>query len=247
MTHEEESLRRLQRERTARVKRILRWMPRRATMHRYPILKWFAKSARKRPSLWTFRTSAVIPALYAGSILSLCPVYGIQIPVAVLLAFWLRANLPVLVALQAITNPLTFLPIYYADYQIGRIIVSLFQIETPHLNIHELKAFFVAFEDGLWAQNFTYAVEIWALMMLGGCVLGTFMGGVLSLTYRIGAHEASQTFQRLHALQEKRRLAAETAAATATENGTKDAPSKNSPTSPTHPDTRASSSPPSSP
>src|SRR5690606_15820056 len=56
MMQEEETLRRLQRERAARVKRVLRWMPRRATIHRYPILKWFAASARQRPYLWTFRT-----------------------------------------------------------------------------------------------------------------------------------------------------------------------------------------------
>lgn len=239
MIHEEESLRKLQRERTARVKRILRWMPRRATMHRYPILKWFAKSARKRPYLWTFRTSAVVPAFYAGSILSLCPVYGIQIPLAVLLAFWFRANLPILVGLQAITNPLTFLPVYYADYQIGRILVSLFQYQTPHLNIHELRAFFAAFEDGLWAQNMTYAAQIWGLMTLGGCVLGTFTGAVLSLVYRLGSYEASQTFQRIHSLQEKRRMAMKASHEAASDDSSSPSSDSNATSSP--PDSRASS------
>lgn len=209
MTHEEENLRKLTRERTARVKRILRWLPRRATLHRYPVLKWFSASARRRPHLWTFRVSAAIPALYAGSILALSPAYGIQLPIAILLAFWLRANLPILFGLQWLTNPLTFVPIYYADYQIGKSVLAIFRLESPHLNIHQLRLFFDGFHSGFWKENLSYAIHVWGVMTLGGIIIGTFVGAVLSILYRVGSQNATLTYQRLHALQEKRRQQAE--------------------------------------
>lgn len=206
---EEESLRALRRERTARVKRILRWMPRRATMHRYPILKWFAKSARQRPYLWTFRTNAVIPALYAGCILSFLPLYGVQLALSVTLAFILRANLPILVALQGITNPLTAIPIYFACYQIGRVCLRLFGISPPHLNLSEITAVYSSVVTGDWSQSLSFIFMVLGLMSIGGAMIGVFVATIASVLYRLGAREAAHTFQRLQALQESRRLAAE--------------------------------------
>lgn len=209
MTQEEESLRALQRERKARVKRLLRWMPRRATMHRYPILKWFAKSARARPYLWSFRVNAVVPALYAGCILSFLPLYGVQVALAALLAFMLHANLPVLVALQAITNPLSAIPVYYTVYHIGRMALGLVGIDSPRLTVHDVSALSDSVDSGEWALRTRYAAEVWGVMCLGGAMMGLFVATIASLLYRLGAREAAITLQKLHALQEKRREAQE--------------------------------------
>ena len=73
MTVEESELEETRWRRIRRVKKWLRPLPRRATIHRYPILKFFAESARKRIYLWSFRVENAVPAIYAGCILSLTP------------------------------------------------------------------------------------------------------------------------------------------------------------------------------
>jgi len=209
MTHEENRLHRQRHERIARVKRLLRRMPRRTNVHRYPVLKWFAGAARKRSYLWSFRIRAMIPAFYAGCILSLLPVYGIQIPLAVGLAFLLRANLPVLTTLQFITNPLTALPAYFAAYQVGRVVLTPFGFESPHLNMAEMKQLLDALDTGNWGFNLKYIGTVWLLTSLGGTILGTFLGALLSGTYRLLAYEVTVFNARIKELQRKRQEAAE--------------------------------------
>lgn len=79
MNPEEQMLHEQRRERVARVKRLLRWMPRKATLHRYPVLRRFQKEAMERAYIWSFRVNAAVPALYAGTILALLPLYGVQL------------------------------------------------------------------------------------------------------------------------------------------------------------------------
>lgn len=110
--------------RIRRVKQLLKFMPRRAVMHKYPVVGRFAEAARKRAYLWSFRPDAMRPALYAGSILSLLPVMGLQIPLALLLSVMLRANFMVLGGLQFITNPFTAAPIYIATHQLGSYVIQ---------------------------------------------------------------------------------------------------------------------------
>jgi uncharacterized protein (DUF2062 family) len=105
--------------RLRRVKQLLRYMPRRAVLHKYPLVGRFAEFARKRAYLWSLKPENMRPAFYAGSILSLLPVMGIQLPIALLLSLLLRANFMVLGGLQFITNPFTAAPIYYATHQLG--------------------------------------------------------------------------------------------------------------------------------
>lgn len=105
--------------RLRRVKQLLRFMPRRAMMHKYPLVGRFAEVARKRAYLWSLKPENMRPAFYAGSVLSLLPVMGIQLPIALLLSLLLRANFMVLGGLQFITNPFTAAPIYYATHQLG--------------------------------------------------------------------------------------------------------------------------------
>ena len=60
--------------RLRRLKQFLRYMPRRAVFHKYPLIGRFADAARKRAYLWSFKTANLRPSFYAGSILSLLPV-----------------------------------------------------------------------------------------------------------------------------------------------------------------------------
>lgn len=110
--------------RRRRLRRLLRPLPRRANVSRYPVLKWFAASAQRAPFLWSFKRSQIVPALYVGSVLSFLPVYGVQFALAFGAALLLRANLTVMVALQLITNPLTIAPIYAFTGWIGIVVMD---------------------------------------------------------------------------------------------------------------------------
>ena len=86
MTAEESEFNQTKWRRIRRVKKWLRPLPRRSNIHRYPILKFFTEAARKRVYIWCCVENAV-PAIYAG-ILTLMPLYGIQIPTAIILALY---------------------------------------------------------------------------------------------------------------------------------------------------------------
>jgi uncharacterized protein (DUF2062 family) len=110
--------------RQRRMKRFLRFAPRRAVFHRYPFVGRFATVARRRAYLWSFKPGHVRPALYAGAVLALWPVMGIQLLLAFLAALLTRSNVMVMGALQFITNPLSAAPIYYATYRVGKFVLK---------------------------------------------------------------------------------------------------------------------------
>lgn len=201
MTEEETKLKRLRSERIARTKRLLRWLPRRTNVHKYPILRWFAEAARKRHFLWSFRTRPVVVALYVGSILTFLPLYGIQMLLSVIAAFLFRANLPLLFGLQFITNPFTILPVYFAAYQIGRIFLSLIGLNAPLLNRAQLEVLFQNMREGQWGENFAYFATVFGTTTLGGIMIGLFIGTLASWIYRFGAYEVTKTYERLRELQ----------------------------------------------
>ncbi len=154
--------------RIRRVKQLLRWMPRRATIDRYPVLKWFAAAARKRPYLWSFKVSSCTPAFYCGSIISFLPLVGIQIPLSFLGALACRANLPITVALQVISNPVTVPFLYPMYFLLGRRIMRFVGLGE------ELNPIFGAMQA----------------TFLGGAVIGLCVGFVLDMLYRFFVYEA---------------------------------------------------------
>lgn len=106
-------------DRLRRVRRLMRPLPRRSNLGRYPILKYFAGPARRMPFLWSYRPEHVRPALYIGSILTLLPLIGVQLVLALAACVLLRGNLPITAALQLISNPLTAAPLYGLTYAVG--------------------------------------------------------------------------------------------------------------------------------
>lgn len=107
------------RARRRRLRWLLRKLPRRANLHRYPGIRRFAGVARKRPFLWSFKRAQILPAVYIGTVLTLMPTYGIQFLIAFAAALLFRANLTVMAGLQLINNPLTAVPIYLATDFVG--------------------------------------------------------------------------------------------------------------------------------
>jgi len=187
-------------ERSARIRRVKRWLrplPRRANIHRYPVLGRFAETARKRIYLWSFREEHAVPALYAGCILTLLPLYGIQLPLSFLLALWLRANLPILAALQLVSNPFTVLPIWFSDYQVGRSVLSLVGVEAQQLSRSEVRSMLDNFVIGEWGSNLDRIASVFGVTTLGGIVMGVFFGLIASVVYRSAARRAASSYAAL--------------------------------------------------
>lgn len=209
MTADEKHLRKMRGERIRRVKFWLRPLPRRATIHRYPILNRFADFARKRIYLWSFRVENVVPALYAGCILTLLPIYGIQVPTALLLAVILHANLPILVGLQVVSNPFTVLPIWFTAYQVGRHFLAIFGIEALPLNRNEVRILLDNFTSGEWGDNLARIFSAFGVTSLGAIIIGTFIGLVASVTYRIVAKRTAASYavlvEKIHEHQKNRK------------------------------------------
>jgi uncharacterized protein (DUF2062 family) len=157
------------RQRRRRIRRWLKPLPRKANVARYPIVKWFSAFIHKKPELWSFKNAPVIRAIYLGCLLAYLPSYGAQILLACIAAFFGRANLTVMVALQMITNPLTAAPIYLATYAIGNKLIKLFHLGAKNLIF-----------DGALA------------LILGGLVLGLITALLLHGLWIFGQYEAEQ-------------------------------------------------------
>lgn len=168
--------------RIRRVKKWLRPLPRRATLHRYPILKWFAVAARKRSYLWSFRPKEVIPAIYAGSILTMMPLFGIQLALSLFASIIFRCNLVVTVALQGISNPFTLAFIYPAAYFTGDFVLNLFDFDFGAIAEDHAEAYE---EIGMTHSEHTISILHYVLRtMLGGAILGYILAVILSVIYK---------------------------------------------------------------
>ncbi|MGB0257507.1 MAG: DUF2062 domain-containing protein [Coraliomargarita sp.] len=197
MVHFEKELFKVKSRRIRRVKKWLRPLPRRATIHRYPVLKYFSEAARKRIYIWSFRTENAVPAIYIGCVLTLLPIYGIQLPLAFLFALIFRANLPILAGLQMVTNPFTALPIYFSLYQVGRNCVNLAGIDALPLTRADVSRIIDNFNSGEWGSNIDRMLTVFGLTSLGAIIIGIFFGVILSFTYRIAAKRTAASYAHL--------------------------------------------------
>jgi len=194
MTAEESELNESKFRRIRRVKRWLRPLPRRSNIHRYPILRFFAEAARKRTYLWSFRVENAVPAIYAGCIITLLPLYGIQIPLALLFAVLLRANLPIVAGLQIVSNPVTIIPIWFAAYQIGRHFLSVIGVDVARLGRVQVQALLHNFSHANWGENINPLLSAFAVTSLGSIMMGIFFGLIASFIYRIVAIRTAASY-----------------------------------------------------
>ena len=197
MTVEESELNQTKWRRMRRVKKWLRPLPKSTNIHSYRILRFFAVAARKRTNIWSFRVENAVPAIYAGSILTLMPLYGIQIPSAFLLALLLRANLPIPLGLQVVSNPLTILPIWFAAYQIGQMILSVVGLRFDPLNQEEVRLLLDNFIYAAWGDKFDNLAATFSVTILGAIAMSIFFGRISSFTYRIVTNHTAASYTLL--------------------------------------------------
>ena len=191
--------------RIRRLKLLLRYVPRRARFHTYPVVGRFAEFARKRSYLWSFRYSDLRPAFYAGSILSLMPAIGVQLPVAFILCLLLRTNFMVAGGLQFVTNIATAVFVYPVTYKVGAVVLSQTgwgpaeavppvpppEIDEAHTaTVPEPAADNSGHLLGNWLADLAAKFRVNNLthlfncLVVGGLIVGTVMGAVIDLLWR---------------------------------------------------------------
>lgn len=220
MTEEEQKLRKKYYTGVRRTKYFLRYMPRRSNIDRYPVIKWFANSARKRDYLWSFRSSAAAPAFYIGWILTLLPLIGFQILLGFFLALTFRANLMIVMGLQWVSNPLTAAPIWVSNYLVGNAIMRLFiPTHAPELDpelveeagssgeegvMEMLKILINSFKQGDMNQMAEGIFHFFVAICLGAIVIGIVLGFLSSVIYQFFARRNGSPLLRLRELMRDR-------------------------------------------
>ena len=101
----------------------------------------------------------IIRGLAIGIGVGLLPLFGVQMLIATLFAKLLRGNVSAALAGTWISNPLTFLPIFYFEYRLG---AMLLDVPVQDISI-ELS----------WQWLTSGLVQIWKPLLLGAFVSAT--------------------------------------------------------------------------
>lgn len=102
--------------------RLRAWLPSSQSIRDNRWLRWMGP-AMHHPRLWHFSRKGIALGLGLGIFFGLLiPVA--QIPLSAAAAVALRANLPMAVASTLVTNPVTFGPVYFAAYQLGKFVLG---------------------------------------------------------------------------------------------------------------------------
>ncbi|MEQ1620698.1 MAG: DUF2062 domain-containing protein [Methylococcales bacterium] len=96
---------------------LRKYMPNPETIRNHKSLQFLGEKLHD-PNLWHLNHHSVAKAFAIGLFCAWIPT-PTQMAFAAIAAFYLRANLPISVALVWITNPLTMPPLYYFAYLVG--------------------------------------------------------------------------------------------------------------------------------
>ena len=121
----------------------------------------------------------------AGCFVAYLPLLGLHIPLAFILAQLIRANKALAVVAVWISNPLTFVLIYYPSYRLGRLILPFFH-QKPQVELDQLEAMLSQtfspsymivnlFTADYWKQAAAVFTNIGLEMCIGGVILGTLV------------------------------------------------------------------------
>lgn len=119
------------------------------------------KSFMDNRQLWTAKRRNIVWGLGIGIFCAFQPIPA-HVILAVLLAIWLRANLPMAVVAAFFNNPITLFPMYYLGYKIGCVILGVPDLELPP-DASKME----------WIKNIF--VNNWQPLFLGCFITGLFL------------------------------------------------------------------------
>ncbi|MDO9251719.1 MAG: DUF2062 domain-containing protein [Hydrogenophaga sp.] len=103
-------------------KRLKAWLPSPDSIRNNRWLRWMGPTLH-HPRLWHFSRKGIAMGLALGIFFGLL-VPVAQMPLSAAAAIILRANLPMAVASTLVTNPVTFGPLYYGAYRVGKVVLG---------------------------------------------------------------------------------------------------------------------------
>ncbi len=131
-----------------------------------------------------------------GNIIGWLPIMGIQMPVAALFAWICRVNIVAALALVWLSNPATFLAIYYANYRVGSLLLG------GSITREEMKAIWdQIWSMPLWQGIQHFMVESFERLFLPMAIGGLIIGVLTSIPLYFIALRAIRRIQRQHYAQ----------------------------------------------
>lgn len=130
---------------------------------------------------------SVSAGIFAGVLSAFIPL-PIQIIMAIFLCFFIRGNLPVAVAFTWISNPLTYIPLYYFCYELGIRLLGI-PLESNQIQFDLLLQDLELFVRQILSRGW---------MVVGPLILGCTMVGLTSAT---GGYIAIRLLWRFHIYQ----------------------------------------------
>lgn len=148
------------------------------TLRNHRWLRWMGPVLH-HPRLWHFSRKGIATGLALGIFFGLLiPVA--QIPVSATVAVLLRANLPMAVASTLVTNPVTFGPVYYGAYRLGKWVLGEADVsDTKAANILEQAEAVPAAAAGWRARAsawMTYLGTVGKPLVVGLAIVATASG-----------------------------------------------------------------------
>ncbi len=124
----------------------------------------------KNRDLWRGDRHTFAKAGFIGVFCAFIPI-PLQMPLAAIISYYARANIPLSVALAWITNPITMWPIWTFGYFVGAWLLGM-----PTLrNIEVTEGL------GVWGWMTEVLPQIWIPLWFGNIVLGFIAGSLLYL------------------------------------------------------------------
>ncbi|MDH4203625.1 MAG: DUF2062 domain-containing protein [Phycisphaerae bacterium] len=124
----------------------------------------------------------------AGFFVAYLPLLGLHLPFAFILAQLIRANKALAVAAVWISNPLTFVLIYYPSYRLGRMILPFFH-QKPRVELNQIQemlnqtfslSYMIVnlFTLEYWKQVASVFTKIGLETCIGGIILGAVVAKI---------------------------------------------------------------------
>jgi uncharacterized protein (DUF2062 family) len=130
---------------------------------------WFGEHLFN-PHLWRLERDGVARAFFWGSLSALSPFFGLHLIIGCTFAMVFRANIPVTVAVQFLTNPATIIFYYPAAYLLGSRLLGHKGMSAEQ------------FRDLLQRDGFldiwNTILQIWWPLLLGCSICGLVLGGL---------------------------------------------------------------------
>jgi uncharacterized protein (DUF2062 family) len=117
----------------------------------------------QHPNLWHLHRRGVAGGVAAGMFAGLVPGSNpVQFLVASLLAIAFRVNLPIAVAVTLYSNPLTVVPLYYAAFKLGQLVLLRSDADIPSIaTVIEGKGFLEALSGAIeWLGDVGYPLLV---------------------------------------------------------------------------------------